>query len=175
MKTIPSFSKQFFPIQNDLYAVAYKFTRNRMDADDLVQETSLKVYKNYDKFNPEYDFKAWSLTIMRNTFISNIRKSKVSQSIIQDLKYLSSDDSVSVKLNNDDVKNSVKNDIWTLINALPPKSKEPFVMYSDGYSYDEIASHLEIPIGTVKSRINYARTKLRNTLCAKEIRSKLAS
>jgi RNA polymerase sigma-70 factor (ECF subfamily) len=168
------FNNHFLPIRNMLYSVALRYTKNRNDADDLVQETSLKVYKNYQKYNPEYDFKSWTVAIMENTFISNLRKVKTARNHLQGFKhYRNSELTTSTKVSENQAQD-VQNKLWVMIEELPSKSKEPFVMYLDGYRYEEIASHLEIPIGTVKSRINYARTKLRNQLSSKELRYQMA-
>ena len=164
------FNNHFLPIRNMLYSVALRYTKNRNDADDLVQETSLKVYRNYQKYNPEYDFKSWTVAIMENTFISNIRKIKTARKHLQGFKHYRNSEITTTTKVVEDQEQDVQAKLWGKIEDLPAKSKEPFVLHLEGYRYDEIANHLEIPIGTVKSRINYARTKLRNQLSSKELR-----
>ncbi|MEA2327226.1 MAG: hypothetical protein QOE68_2185, partial [Thermoanaerobaculia bacterium] len=71
------FEKAAMPYVDSLYNTAYRMTRNSEDAEDLVQETYLKAYKYYDKFEEGTNFKAWLFKIMKNTFINNYRKKKL--------------------------------------------------------------------------------------------------
>ncbi len=164
--SVISFDQYFQPIRKDLYNFALNLTKSAFDADDLVQETSLKVLRNLDRFDKAYDFKSWAMTILRNTFLSNIRNVKRNRGKLESFKYLSDDhicqQELEIKLEDKCAK------LLSIINQLPQKSKEPFVMYVNGYSYNEISEILEIPIGTVKSRINYARTILKRKITLKK-------
>lgn len=143
---------------------AKKLTKNPVDAKDLMQETILKAYKSMHTFKPGTSFKSWSFTILKNTFITkyNRRKKKgVINSPIEDLSYMMKS---NYSVRNDAVSKLQIKDIKGCIKALSEKAKTPFLMHIEGYQYNEIADSLEIPIGTVKSRINFARTKLKSMM-----------
>jgi RNA polymerase sigma-70 factor (ECF subfamily) len=139
------------------------FTRNNEDAKDLTQETMLKAITYRSYYAPQTNFKAWVFTIMRNIFINQYRRKVKSGTIFdhsQDLYLLnSSGDSLNSTLKSISVK-----EISTHINILDGVYREPFEMHFKGYKYKEIADHLGIPIGTVKSRIFIARKKLMDLL-----------
>ena len=156
------FTKYYEKNYQALLNFARKFTNNLSDAEDLVQETALKAFKAKDSFTMGTSFKSWSFTILKNAFITKYNKAKrrnVSSHAVEDLifaadkKYLSENDAVS-KLKLESINES--------IDLLSYKTKMPFLMHIEGYQYDEIAEQLNIPLGTVKSRINFARTKLKN-------------
>jgi len=143
---------------------AKKLTRNNVEAEELVQQTALKAYKGLHTFKEGTSFKSWSFTILKNTFITNYNKRKkqgIVNNPIEDFSFALSN-SYSVK-NNATSQMRVK-EIHSCIQTLSPKSKKPFLMHVEGYQYNEISDSLNIPIGTVKSRINFARTKLKTIL-----------
>lgn len=151
-------------LQSNLKNFALSLTYNEMDAEDLLQDTTLKILKNKDKFVDNVNFKGWVFTVMRNIFINNYHKVVKSQSVIDDSIDLS-----NVKLTNDggeftpqgtmDIK-----DIRKAIASLSPVLKESLGLYVKGYKYNEIAEMLDVPIGTVKSRIFLARKELQKDL-----------
>lgn len=144
-----------------LHSFALKLSKNAMDADDLVQETAIKAFTNFHKFRSDSNFKSWTFTILKNTFISKYRKRKktnIASLPVEDLEYaITPTYQAPLETSNKKVITYLKK----CIAELSPKSKKPFTMYINGYQYDEIASGLNIPIGTVKSRISYARKKLK--------------
>ena len=147
-------------ISNSLRAFSLKLTGNNVDAEDLFQDTALRIITNADKYNPGTNFKAWAVTIMRNIFINNYRK-KVRRNMIIDQTpnnyYLNSGDKV---VNNEGEANVAFGELLKLVNALPEDFRKPFMMAYQGYKYDEIADELGSPLGTIKSRIFFARKKL---------------
>ena len=147
-----------------LISFAMTLTKSKMDAEDLVQETALKAYANFHRFNSESSFKNWSFTILKNIFITKYhkrKKMKVVSAPIEDMLFAISP---NITTNENMSSNSNLHTIYQCINDLSSKCREPFKMFINGYTYEEIAAHLQIPIGTVKSRINYARNKLKNTV-----------
>lgn len=162
--TAIQFHKKILNIQRNMYNFAMMLTANRYDAEDLLQETILRVLDNQDKYVDNVNFKGWVLTIMRNIFINNYRKELRSQVIIDqtdDLHHLnvsgdSSRENPEALLNLKEIK--------FVINNLEDDLKIPFSMYLDGYKYNEISDELEMPLGTVKSRIFFARRELRRNL-----------
>ena len=142
---------------------ALMLTANRDDAQDLLQDTALKVLDNQDKFVDNVNFKGWVLTVMRNIFINNYHKVVRVQTVVDS----------SVDLYNLDVVNDSGFDspdkayiqeITKVINALNDDLKMPFSMFVSGYKYNEIADKLNLPLGTVKSRIFFARQELQKKL-----------
>ena len=144
-----------------LRSFALKLTRNEMDADDLVQETAIKAFRNFDSFKSGENFKNWSFTILKNTFITryNRRKRKnIISTPIEELRGIPHD---VLQIEQKTYPDKKLNYVEKAIEKLSVKSREPFQMYINGYSYKEISDYLKIPTGTVKSRINFARTKIK--------------
>lgn len=157
------FNDALIGIESYLQSFALNFTRNREDARDLTQETMLKAitYRNY--YTPQTNFKAWVFTIMRNIFINQYRRRVKSGTIFDNSKDLFL---ISNSVSNTETPLeliSVK-DIKRKIESLNSEYKEPFQMHYAGFKYKEIADKLDIPIGTVKSRIFIARKKLMDQL-----------
>lgn len=153
--------EQLEEISSSLRAFSLKLTGNAADADDLFQDTALRIMSNADKYQEGTNFKAWAVTIMRNIFINNYRK-KVRRGTILDQTpnnyYINSGD---VSVSNDGETNAAYKELLKMVSSLPDEFKRPFWMAYKGYKYDEIAEELDAPLGTIKSRIFFARRKLR--------------
>jgi len=158
MSTI-EFNEALMDIENNLKSFALSFTRNMEDAKDLTQDTMLKAinYKTY--YTPKTNFKAWVFTIMRNIFINQYRRKVKSGTIFDNSKelYLITN---SQGHEQTPVSQIATKDIEEKIDSLSPEYKDPFILHFKGFKYKEIADQLNIPIGTVKSRIFIARKKL---------------
>ncbi len=154
--------EQLEAVSNSLRAFSLKLTGNHVDAEDLYQDTSMKIITNAEKFRPNTNFKAWAVTIMRNIFINNYRK-KMRRSTILDQTsnnyYLNSGDRTVLNGGEGDM---AYKDLLVMVNKLPDDFRVPFWMAYQGYKYDEIAEELDAPLGTIKSRIFFARRKLRD-------------
>lgn len=158
------FQKRLLSIQENMMNFALTLTANREDAQDLMQETSLKVLDNREKFADNRNFKGWVLTVMRNIFINNYHRVVRTQTVVDN----------NIDLYNLDVANDSMFDtpdgscqlkeITEAIDGLNDELKAPFSMYVSGYHYHEIADALDIPLGTVKSRIFFARQELKTKL-----------
>ena len=158
------FAQNLLGMQSELHRFALKLTADREEADDLLQETSLKALDNEDKYTPDTNFKGWMYTIMRNIFINNYRKTVRDQTFVDhtdNLFHLSlpQDSGVDSTEGNYDLK-----EIRRIVNALPKEYRVPFSMYVSGFKYREIAERLGLPIGTVKSRIFFTRQRLQKDL-----------
>lgn len=151
-------------LQSNLLNFAYMLTSNRDDAYDLLQDTTLKALDNEEKYVDNVNFKGWIFTIMRNIFINNYRQTVRKATVIdqtEDLYHLNiSQDS---GLDTPEGSFAVK-EISAAVNAFSPEYREPFSMFLAGYKYNEIAEKMNLPLGTVKSRIFFARKKLREQL-----------
>lgn len=163
MKT-GTFSQNLLNIQGELFHFAYKLTANKEEANDLLQETSLKALDNEEKYMAETNFKGWMYTIMRNIFINNYRKTLRDQTYVDqtdNLYYLNQ--GVDIETDSTDGNYDSK-EIRRVVNALPKEYRIPFSMFVAGFKYREISEKLNLPIGTVKSRIFFTRQKLQEEL-----------
>lgn len=158
--TAIEFNRQLISQRLPLKKFAYSLTMNSEEAQDLVQDTYVKAISYREKFIDATNLKAWLYTIMKNTFINNYRRRIKTRQVIQqpgDL-LLTGRISCTAGSSADSVMNEKQ--IAKAINALEDEYKIPFTRYFDGYKYKEIADELNLPIGTVKSRIFLARKKL---------------
>ncbi len=158
------FQREILEMQANMYNFAMTLTANKDDAQDLLQETTLKVLNNQRKYIDDTNFKGWVLTIMRNIFINNYRRYSRNQTIFdrtEDLYYLNySQDS---GFDSPEGALCIK-EIVRAINLLNDDLRKPFLMFVSGYKYCEIVEKLDIPLGTVKSRIFFARKELQSSL-----------
>ena len=156
------FSTSLIELEPNLERFAYSLTSNTEDARDLLQETYLKALTYRDKFADDTNMKAWTFTIMKNTFINNYRKA-----VKQNTTFDSSDNQflMNSRSENDSPESQYShNEINKKIEELDDDFRIPFQMHTSGYKYKEIAEELNLKIGTVKSRIFFSRQKLMNSL-----------
>ena len=167
------FEEQALPLLDQLYGGAMRLTRNPQDAEDLIQETYLKAYKNFDSFKQGTNLKAWLYRIMTNTYINSYRKAKrrPAESSADDLSDfqlyttaghdstgLESAEVEALKLMPDSAISEAMNDL--------PEDYRMVVYYADvvGLAYKEIAEIMDTPLGTVMSRLHRGRKLLRGAL-----------
>lgn len=153
-----------FAMQSNLMAFAMKLTLNKEEAQDLVQDTNLKALKNEAKFVDASNPRGWMLTIMRNIFINNYRRS-TRENIVLD----TSDDGYLLNLPQESGMSNPEGafalgEITSIIEKFPEDYRQPFNLHVAGYKYEEIADKLRMPLGTVKSRIFTIRKQLREIL-----------
>ena len=162
--TAKEFNTQLTSLQNNLQYFATTLTGNSEDANDLMQDTYLKALKNRDKYQDDTNLKAWTYTIMKNTFINNYRKTRNINSIMDNTDDLFN---LNIQHKSDfptpDSEFQTK-EIQNKISQLNENQRIPFELYHSGYKYHEIADRLNISIGTVKSRIFLSRQKLMDSL-----------
>lgn len=157
-------TKEIINLQPTLRVFTHRFTRNRDESLDLVQDTLMKALMYRDKFKEETNLKGWLFTIMRNTFINNYRKTQRARTSHDDTKELYHLNIEDTHTFNGPDKTYEYNDIWKNVNDLKDEFLIPFKMHTSGYKYHEIAEHLNIPIGTVKNRIFHARQEVQKKL-----------
>jgi RNA polymerase sigma-70 factor (ECF subfamily) len=163
---------QFAP---QLYSAAMRMTRNPADAEDLVQETFLKAYRAYHTFEEGTNLKAWLYRILTNTYINKYRKesrrpSEVDLGAVEDLylyRNIGSEESAEAARSTEErvLDGLVESDIKEAVEDLPENFRLP-VLLADlaGFSYKEIADILDIPIGTVMSRLHRGRKAMEKSL-----------
>lgn len=162
--TAVEFNYMITDLSDNLQRYAMCLTSNPEDAKDLVQETFVKAITFRDKFEENSNLKAWTFTIMKNTFINNYRtnlKIKITFDHTDDLYYMNLNNESAFEI--PDTEYSVK-EIQKNIEELRNDLRLPFVMHSEGYKYKEISKKLCLKIGTVKSRIYFARKRLMEKL-----------
>ncbi len=158
------FQKKLLGMQENMMNFALMLTANKDDAKDLLQDTTLKVLDNQEKFVDNVNFKGWVLTVMRNIFINNYHKLVRTQTIVDQSVDLYNLDVVNDSGFTSPDSNYQLQEITKAINELSDDLRIPFSMFLSGYKYNEIAEKLNVPLGTVKSRIFFARQELQKTL-----------
>jgi len=161
MSTI-EFNDALIRLESYLKAFALSFTRDPQDASDLTQETLLKAISYRDQYVAHTNFKAWVFTIMRNIFINQYRRKTLSRAIFDQIDAAQLSNLCDRNGNADQLM--VRNELNERINQLNAEFRQPFELHFHGYRYHEISEQLNIPIGTVKSRIFTARKKLMSLL-----------
>ncbi len=159
-----TFQTKLLDLQSNLLNFAYTLTANRDDAYDLLQDTTLKALDNEDKYVDNTNFKGWVFTIMRNIFINNYRKVVRSATVIdqtEDLYHLNLPQDSGFETPEGSI---AANEIGEAINSFADEYRIPFSMHVAGYKYNEIAEQMNLPLGTVKSRIFFARQRLQEML-----------
>ncbi len=154
------FNENLLSLREKLHRYALSLTSNSIKADDLLQETMYKALSYRDKFTQNTNFKAWVYTIMKNTFINDYRRNikmkntfsstgnELHLTFLEDMSHPSPESVYS------------SGEIMSKIEKLHDDYKIPFTMFVEGFKYKEIAEELELPLGTVKSRIFFTRKKL---------------
>lgn len=160
MQPVPgSFESDVARFIPNLRAFARSLTRNVEDADDLVQETLIKAFSNFERLVPGSNLKAWLFTILRNTHISHIRKRRheILQQHDDQVELVAVQESQSSRMDLLDFTNALE--------TLPEDQREALLLIgAEGFSYEDAALMCGCAVGTIKSRVNRARTKLAEML-----------
>jgi RNA polymerase sigma-70 factor (ECF subfamily) len=167
------FNSQFKILEHKLLPTAYRLTNNYEDARDLVQETAMRAFTNRRKFEMGTNFQAWVITIMRNTFINFYRKKKNRNTRCEPTGSFVFEKTL-VPAENEGDSNIMMKELMGMLNQLSDTYKVPFEMFFEGYKYEEIGVQLNVPVGTVKSRIFFARQKLKGLVLSRYPQSMVA-
>jgi len=143
---------------------AINLTTDHESAKDLYQETLFRALSNKDKYNVGTNIKAWLYTIMRNIFINDYRKKSKQSTVFDNSPNDFLIDQTNNKVVNDAITNLNLGEVNQLIYDLPELFRTPFQLYYEGYKYNEIADALNEPLGTIKSRIHFARKILKQKI-----------
>lgn len=158
------FQNALLDLSDKLHYYALSLTSDSEKAHDLLQDTFLKALKNSDKFTQNTNFRAWIYTIMKNTFINDYRRNVKAKNTFDD-----ANNDYHLMLSKNKVYPSPESfynskEINNSIDALEDDFKIPFNLFLEGFKYKEIAKELNLPLGTVKSRIFFTRKKLGKVL-----------
>ena len=165
------FDTEFMPHVDSMYNFAYRLTFDEDDAKDLVQDTYLKAFRFINSFERGTNAKAWLFRILKNSFINEFRKkskqpAKVDYNEVE--SYYNSDDAgenITTDLRVETVQHMIGDEITGALNALPVDFRTVIILSDlEGFTYEEMAKILDIPIGTVRSRLHRARNMLREKL-----------
>ncbi len=152
-------------MQEQLFYYALQLTEDREDALDLVQETSFKALKNRNRLHNNDHIRAWLYTILKNTYINYLRSSHYRQ-LTHDTEELNNYAAHNGGMNGAPYDQLMKKELHEIIEMLPGAYEKPIKLFLSGYSYKEIAKQMNIPIGTVKSRIHLGKKQIRRVYTA---------
>jgi RNA polymerase sigma-70 factor (ECF subfamily) len=167
------FAKQAMEFAPQLYSAALRMTRSKSDAEDLVQETYLRAYRSYASFTEGTNLRAWLFRILTNTFINSYRakQRRVQETDLGDIedlylyKRISGVDTASRSAEDTLFELFADDDVKAALEGLPEAFRIPVLLADvEGFSYREIAEMLEIPIGTVMSRLHRGRKAMHKAL-----------
>ncbi|NBB18227.1 sigma-70 family RNA polymerase sigma factor [Runella sp. CRIBMP] len=166
------FNREFMPHINSMYNFAFRLTMDEDDANDLVQDTYLKAFRFISSFERGTNAKAWLFRILKNSFINDYRKrskepSKVDYQEVETT--YNSEEAAEVDHTTDlrveTVQDMIGDEVATALNSLPVDFRTVIILCDiEGFTYEEMAKILDIPIGTVRSRLHRARNLLKDKL-----------
>ncbi len=165
------FEKEFMPLIDSLYNFAYRLTLDEDDANDLVQETYLKAYRFFDSYEQGTNAKAWLFRILKNSFINEFRKkskepSKIDYNEVETF-YNSEDvdENITADLRVESISDMIGDEVANALNTLAVDFRTIIILCDlEGFTYEEMSKILDIPIGTVRSRLHRARNLLKEKL-----------
>lgn len=166
------FDKEFMPHIDSMYNFAFRLTNDEDDANDLVQDTYLKAFRFINSFERGTNAKAWLFRILKNSFINDYRKKSKEPAKVdyQDVEttYNSTEDAemdATTDLRTETVQDMIGDEVANALNSLPVDFRTVIILCDiEGFTYEEMAKILDIPIGTVRSRLHRARNLLKEKL-----------
>ncbi|QNL20964.1 sigma-70 family RNA polymerase sigma factor [Hyphobacterium sp. CCMP332] len=165
------FIDEFMGYLDSLYNFAYRLTLDEDDANDLVQDTYLKAYRFFDSYEPGTNAKAWLFRILKNSFINEFRKKSKQPTKVDysDLEHTynseDADSNKTVDLRTETERDKIGDEVATALNALDVDFRTAIILCDlEGFTYEEMSKILDIPIGTVRSRLHRARNLLKEKL-----------
>jgi RNA polymerase sigma-70 factor (ECF subfamily) len=165
------FNNEFLPLVHAMYNFAYRLTLDRDDAKDLVQDTYMKAFRFIESFQTGTNAKAWLFRILKNSFINDYRKKSKEPNKVdyQEVEtYYNSEDvnrQITADLRVESLKDMIGDEISNALNSLEVDFRTVIILCDlEGFKYEEMAKILDIPIGTVRSRLHRARQLLKEKL-----------
>lgn len=165
------FFNQIPVLTKSLKPFALNMTKNHEDMEDLIQDTYMRAINNFDKFQQGTNIKAWLFTIMKNIFINEYRRKQRQQTTTDNTENQSLLNNGKNKTFNLAERTILEDELNHAITSIKPDLSHPFMMHFQGFKYEEIADKLDLPLGTVKSRIFLARKEMQAVLERRGIES----
>lgn len=163
------FNQELEQIRPFLFSFALKLTRDHQDAQDVYQDAVIRGFLYRHRFQVGTNFRGWMATILRNTFINHCRVAQKEQVVNEPIDTFTHAIENRNTLYNEGEMNLRIEELQSALQQLSELYRIPFVMHHRGYEYKEISAYLGIPMGTVKSRLNTARAKLKKILTGREL------
>ena len=165
------FEQEFVPLLDAVYAFSYRLTGDKTQAEDLAQETFMKAWRFIERYTAETNAKAWLFRILKNSFINDYRKKSKEPAKVdyQDVETTYNSEEAeaehTVDLRAESVSDLIGDEVATALNSLPVDFRTVIILCDiEGFTYEEMAKILDIPIGTVRSRLHRARNLLKEKL-----------
>lgn len=164
--TTLEFERELTLQKSVLFSFSLKLTRNYQDAQNLFQDGAIRGFRYCHRFETGTNFRAWMSTIIRNTFINNFRAKQRKRTVNEPIEaFLFSIENLNIVANQGEMNMRIQ-EIYDILDELSDLYTIPFVLQFKGYEYKEIAQKLDLPIGTVKSRLYTARKLLQKKIIA---------
>lgn len=158
------FDRELNKAKSLLFNFALKLTQDYQNAQDLFQDAATRGFRYCDKFETGTNFRAWMSTIIRNTFINRCRSTQKNRNVSEPIEtFTYAIESTSIVANEGE-SNLRMQEIYKALDKLSDIYRVPFLMHLQGYEYKDIAEHMEVPIGTIKSRLSTARLLLKSSI-----------
>lgn len=162
------FNRELKNVESTLFSFALKLTRDYQDAQDLFQDAAARGFRYCSRFEMGTNFRAWMATIIRNTFINKCRAKKKRRTVSEPIEsFTYSIESQNIVANQGEMNMRIQ-EIYKMLDQINDLYRIPFLMHYQGFEYKDIAEKLDVPIGTVKSRLHTARTQLKDLMSKKD-------
>lgn len=166
--TTLEFNRELTNVKSTLFSFALKLTRDYQDAQDLFQDAAARGFRYCSRFEMGTNFRAWMATIIRNTFINKCRAKQKRRTVSEPIEsFTFSIESQNIIANQGEMDMRIQ-EIYKMLDQLSDIYRIPFIMHFQGYEYKDIAKHLGLPIGTIKSRLHTARATLKKMISKQE-------
>lgn len=167
MTTI-EFDRELTNVKSTLFSFALKLTKDYQDAQDLFQDAAARGYRYCGRFEMGTNFRAWMATIIRNTFINKCRANQKRRTVSEPIEsFTYSIENHNIVANQGEMDMRIQ-EIYRMLDQVNEIYRIPFMMHYQGYEYKDIAEKLDLPIGTIKSRLHTCRSMLKKLIAQKD-------
>lgn len=167
--TTLEFNQELNSAKSLLFSFALKLTKDYQNAQDLFQDASTRAYRYCEKFESGTNFRAWMSTIIRNTFINRCRFEQKRRNLSEPIEsFTYAIENKNIVANQGESNLRIR-EIYNALDQLSDIYRVPFLMHLQGYEYKDIAEHMDVPIGTIKSRLSTARSMLKDAIKQTEL------
>jgi RNA polymerase sigma-70 factor (ECF subfamily) len=166
--TTLEFNQELTNVKSTLFSFALKLTKDYQDAQDLFQDAAARGFRYCNRFEMGTNFRAWMATIIRNTFINKCRANQKRRTVSEPIEtFTYSIENQNIVANQGEMDMRIQ-EIYRMLENISEIYRIPFMMHYQGFEYKDIAEQLDLPIGTIKSRLHTARTMLKKMIVEKD-------